>query len=70
MPEYVILDPELLRAATLAQQNTSDPRAAIQAVPATTALPERVVVVPRGALKPFFVADPGDSPEVVERPEA
>lgn len=71
MPEYLIIDAGALRAAVVARQNTSGPRAAIEAVPRVVALPQRVVVIARDDVHDFFVAAEGaEVPEVIERPAA
>lgn len=71
MPEYFIIDAGALRAAVVSRQNTSGPKAAVEAVPRAVALPQRVVVIARDDVHDFFVAAEGaDLPEVVERPAA
>ena len=55
MPTYLILDRALLEAATVARVSTSDAKSAIEAVPASTPLPERVYVLQEDRLKGAFV---------------
>lgn len=72
MPEFLILDAALLRDAVVTRRATSDPKSAIESVPAAVQLPERVAVIRADAVKNVIVVDPAEeAPEVVSRaPEA
>lgn len=70
MPRYLVLDPRRLQHAILGDQITSDERSAVEAVPSSVDLPDKVTVVRWGALEEFIVIDATSAspPPVVVRP--
>lgn len=68
MPAYLIVPTDILKAATIAENDTSDPIAAVQAVPPGTPLPTQVSIIPRDSIEELLVVDSG-APTVVVRDE-
>jgi hypothetical protein len=78
MPQFLIIDPEVLKAAVLANVEADDEEAAVSVVPYGQSLPKVVVVadaaVAGAALRRFVVNDetdvllPQDVAAVVTRP--
>lgn len=68
MARYYIMDLASAMNAVIAESNSSDPRSAIEAVPGTTKMPNRVAVIRTSSIEEFFVVEPVEgTPNLVVR---
>lgn len=69
MPKFLILDADAFDRAVVHEAEVSDPRAAVEAVPTSTQLPTRIVVVNAERVgRALVVAEDPSTLTVVRRP--